>query len=76
MFMFFICYIFLYFSCFADYFSGLLVQLIFQSIMTDPLSSSAPAPLNSLLDVNQNINLNPDTTMYGDICNIKHNQID
>ena len=37
---------------------GLLVQLVLQSMVTDPLFSSALTPTNSLLDLNLNMNLN------------------
>ena len=73
-------YIITPFSCiylyFASYFLHLLVQLVFQSVMTDPLSSSTPVPPNLLLDLSLNMNLNPKTTVDDNICNIKYRQPD
>ena len=50
---------------------GLLVHLAFQYVITDPLFSSTPAPLNPLLDLNLNMKLNPKTTVHDDIYKIK-----
>ena len=44
--------------------------------MTDPLYSSTPAPPNTLLDLNLNMNLNPETAMHDDMYNIKYRQTD
>ena len=44
--------------------------------MTDPLSCSTPAPPNPLLDLNLDMNLNPESTVHEDIKNVKYRQKD
>ena len=44
--------------------------------MTDPLSSSTPAPSNSILDLNLNMNLNPETKVHDDMYNGKYREPD
>ena len=44
--------------------------------MPDPLSSSTPKTSNSLLNLNVNMNLNPETTEYDDMHNMKYMQPD
>ena len=51
---------------------GLLVQLVCHVNMTDPLHSSSPAPLNSLLDLNLNINMNLKTPLHDVAYNVKY----
>ena len=53
---------------FFFFFCGLLfgLQLVFQSMMSDLLFSSTPAPPNLLLDSNLNMNLIPETTVLND----------
>ena len=55
---------------------GLWVQLVLQSVMTHQLSGSTSAPLNSLLYLNLNINLNHKTMVHDDIYNVKDIQTD
>ena len=52
----------------------MLVTLVYQTAMTDLLSSSTLAPSNSHLDLNLNMNLNPATTVHDDIYNVKYKQ--
>ena len=70
----FILYIFCFplFSCFVGYFIGLLVQQVFQSIMTDQLYNSTPVPSNLLLDLNLKMNFNPETMVHDDMYNVKY----
>ena len=42
--------------------------------MTDPLSSSMPEPLNSLSDLNLDMNLNPETIVCNDMYNVKYRE--
>ena len=44
--------------------------------MTDPLYSLTLALPNLLLDLNLNMNLNPETTMHGDMYTAKYRQPD
>ena len=67
-------YIFLFFL-FCRLPFHLLVQLAFQSVITDPLHSSTLAPSNLLFDLNLNINLNPETSVHDDMHNVKYRQI-
>ena len=55
---------------------GLLVQLVFQSPMTDPLFNSTSAPPNTLLDLNLNMNLNPENMVQDVIYNVKYRHPD
>ena len=69
-------YVFNFSFLFCRLLFGLLVQLIFQFVMADPLSSSTPAPPNPLLDLNLNMNLNPETMVHDDMYNVKYRHID
>ena len=51
------------------------MQLVFQSIMTDPLFSFIPAPPNSLLDLILNVNLHLETMVHY-MCEVKYRQHD
>ena len=44
--------------------------------MTDPLSSPITAASNSVVDVNLNINLNPESTVHYDMHKVKYRQPD
>ena len=55
---------------------GLLVQLVFDPVMTDSLYSSTPALSYLLLDLNLNMNLNPETMVHNDMYNVKYRQTD
>ena len=61
--------IFLYF---AGYFFIYWYHLVFQSVMTDQISSSTPAKPNLLLHLKLIINLNPETMLHDDMHNIKY----
>ena len=54
----------------------MLVHLVMQFVMTDPLSSLTLAQLNSLLDINFNLYLNSETTIQGDMYNVMYRQPD
>ena len=69
-------YFFLYFPI---YFAGYFIIYWYSealNLMTDPLSSTTPVPSNSLVDLNINMNLSPETTLHDDIYNVKHRQPD
>ena len=53
-----------------------MVQLVFQSVMTDPLYRPTSAPPNSLLDLNLNMNLNPKITVHDDMYDVKYSHTD
>ena len=69
-----------FYSCFPLFFLlckllfCLLIQLVFQSAMTTPLYSSTPAPSNPLLDLNLNMNVNPETMVPDNMFNLKYRQ--
>ena len=44
--------------------------------MTYQLSSPTPVQSSSLLELNWNMNLNPETIVHDDMCNVKYGQID
>ena len=69
-----LCFLFVFLSCRLLF--ALLVQLVFESIMIDPLSSSKPAPPNPFSNLNLNINLNLETMVHNDMYNLKCRQLD
>ena len=52
------------------------MQLVPQSVMTNPVFSAMPAPSNSLLDLNLNINFNPKNMVHDDMYDVKYRQPD
>ena len=53
----------------------LLVQLVVQSVRTDPIHTFKPVPSNLLLDLNLNMNLYPETMAHDNMSNVKYKQI-
>ena len=43
--------------------------------MADPLYTSTPAPINPLLDLNLNMDLNPEAMVHDNIYNVKYRQL-
>ena len=54
----------------------LLVHLILQVAITNPLTNSTPAPSHSLLDFNLNMNLDPKMAVHGHVYNMECRQPD
>ena len=61
-----------YIYIFYRLFFGLLVHPVSHIAIGDPLFNSTPVPSNLLLDLNLNVNLNPETTVHDDINNVKY----
>ena len=55
---------------------GLLVQLVSHVTMNHPLTNATSAALNPLLDLNLNMNLNPEITVHDDMYSVKYSQPD
>ena len=48
------------------------MYLVSNVILTDPLPICKPAPPNFRLDLNLNMNLNPEIPAHGDMYNVKY----